>query len=176
MTKTVKLNHSVIGPKFKQKAKQVSEIIDQMDEKQLYEQLQKEKKVSIKIDEESISLNMDDFEIVEKEKENIARANVENITIFLDTTRTPELEAEGFSREIVRRIQSMRKELDLHVEDNIVTEIHVEREKQKMLQKWEKYIREETRSKKIIFVEKPDGDLVKDWQIDETPAKIAIKK
>ena len=40
-----------------------------------------------------------------------------------------DLEAEGFSREIVRRIQSMRKELDLHVEDNIITKIKVDIDK-----------------------------------------------
>ena len=176
MTKTVKLNQSIIGPKYKQKAKPLTELIKQMDEKQLFEQLEKEKKIKVKIDGENISLTMDDFEIVEKEKDHIARASIEGITLILNTNLTPELEAEGFSREIVRRIQSMRKELNLHVEDNIITEINVEKENQKMLQKWENYIRQETRSKKIVFTDKPSGDLVKEWQIDEITAKIGIKK
>ena len=45
-----------------------------------------------------------------------------------------------------------------------------------MLQKWEKYIKTETRSKKIVFVDKPAGDLVKKWNIDHTSAEIGIKK
>jgi len=176
MIKTVKPNHSVLGPRFKQNAKLLIEKINQMDEKQLYEKLKKEKQVKVKVDGESIKLTMDDFVIVEKEKEHIARANIENITLVLETKRTPELEAEGFSREIVRRIQSMRKELDLHVEENIVTKIKVDKDKQKMLQKWEGYIKTETRSKKIVFVDKPDGDFVKEWKIDHASAKIGIKR
>ena len=176
MIKTVKPNHSVLGPRFKQNAKRLIEKINQMDEKQLYEKLKKEKHVKVKVDGESIKLTMDDFEIAEKEKEHIARANVENITLVLDTKLTPELEAEGFSREIVRRIQSMRKELDLHVEKNIVTKIKVDKDEQKMLQKWEGYIKAETRSKEIVFVDKPDGDLVKEWKIDHVSAKIGIKR
>ena len=45
---------------------------------------------------------------------------VEDITLFLDTTVTPELEAEGLARELIRRIQSMRKEMNLDVEDRII--------------------------------------------------------
>ena len=104
------------------------EKIEQMNDKHFYEKLKKEKIVEVKVDGENINLTMDDFVIVEKEKENIARAKVENITIVLDTNLTPELEAEGFSREIVRRIQSMRKELDLNVEENIVTKIKADKD------------------------------------------------
>jgi len=176
MVKSYKINHSKIGPKFKQRAKLIVDEINKIDEDKLSDQLIKDKQISVKIDEENILLKIDDFEIVEKEKENIARSDIENITLLLDTKLTPELEAEGFSREIVRRIQSMRKELDLHVEDFIITEIKIDVEKQKMLKKWLDYIKSETRSNKIIFTEQPKGDLLKDWKIDEIYALISIKK
>jgi isoleucyl-tRNA synthetase len=96
--------------------------------------------------------------------------------LFLDTTITPELEAEGFAREIVRRIQSMRKELDLNVEDKISTEIKVDSEQKKALKEWEDYIGKETRSKKITYVDKPAGKLVKKWEIDELLIEIGISK
>ena len=126
------------------------------------------------MDDEKITLTKDDFEIVETEKEHIARTETEQITLILDTHLTPELEAEGFAREIVRRIQSMRKELDLDVEDRISTEIKVDKDKKTALQKWDDYIKGETRSKKIIFVDKPAGKLVKKWKIDEIEAEIGI--
>jgi uncharacterized protein (DUF1499 family) len=70
----------------------------------------------------------------------------------------------------------MRKELDLDVEDKISTEIKVDSERKKALQKWEDYIKGETRSKKITFVDKPTGKLVKKWKIEELEAEIGISK
>ncbi|MEF8879455.1 MAG: isoleucine--tRNA ligase [Candidatus Thermoplasmatota archaeon] len=176
LEKKVEPDHSVIGPRLKQKAKPVVEKINEMDEKELYDKLQEDNKIEIDIDGETITLTMDDFKVVEIVKENIASSETDDLTIFLNTELTPELEAEGFSREIVRRIQSMRKELDLDVEDRIETEIKVSSEEKQMLQSWEEYIKNETRSKQLNFVDKPSGSLVKKWGIDDTAAEIGIEK
>ena len=39
---------------------------------------------------------------------------------------TPELEAEGYSSEVIRRLQDMRKELDLVVDENIRAAVRIE--------------------------------------------------
>ncbi|UCD13939.1 MAG: isoleucine--tRNA ligase [Thermoplasmatales archaeon] len=176
ITKIVKPNHSNLGPRLKEKVKKVIDKIEGMDKNKLYDNLIKNKQIIVELNGEKIKLTIDDFEIVEKEKAHFARAEVGDIILFLDMTITPELEAEGFARELVRRIQSMRKELDLDVEDKINTEILVDQEKRKALKKWEDYILVETRSNKISFVEKPSGKLVKKWKIDELDAEIGINK
>jgi isoleucyl-tRNA synthetase len=176
MTKAVKPNYSRIGPKLKEKAKAFTEKIESLDKSKLYEELVKNKKIVLDLKGEKIQFTKEDFEIVEKEKEHFARDEVEGMILFLDTTLTPELEAEGFAREIVRRIQSMRKELDLNVEDKISTEIKVDSEQKKALKRWEDYIKKETRSKKITYVDKPTGKLVKKWEIDELLIEIGISK
>ena len=176
ITKSVKPNHSTIGPRFKEKSKAVVSKIEQMDKNRLYEELIKNKKIVVKINGEKIILTKDDFEIVETEKEHIARTETEYAILLLDTTLTPELKAEGFAREIVRRIQSMRKELDLDVEDKIATQIKVKTDKKRDLQGWKEYIKEETRSRDISFTDKSSGKLVKKWKIDELEAEIGISK
>jgi len=176
MTKAVKPNHSHLGPKYKGKTKDIVNAIESSDTHELYEKLMKDNKVTVTLDEEIIKLTIEDFEVVESEKEHIAKADTQDMTLFLDTTLTPELEAEGFAREIIRRIQSMRKELNLDVEDRIATKIKVCSEKKAALRKWEGYIKEETRSKTVSFVEKPAGLLVKKWKIDELEAEIGISK
>jgi isoleucyl-tRNA synthetase len=176
MIKSIKPNHSIIGPKYKEKAKKIVSTIETMDKEKLFVNLKQKKEVTINIDEEEILLTMNDFEVIESEKQEIARTEVEGIILFLDTALSPELKAEGFAREIVRRIQSMRKELDLDVEDKIVTQIKLDAEKKKALQSWEIYIKNETRSKEISFTDKPAGKLVKKWKIDELVAEIGIAK
>jgi len=176
MTKSIKPNHASIGKRLHEKAKIVLSKIEEMDKDKLYEEISKNNKITITEDKEKITLTKDDFLIIEKEKENIAKTDIENIILLLDKTLTPELKAEGFAREIVRRIQSMRKELDLDVEDKIYTEIFIDKRKSETLDKWIGYIKGETRSKKFDFVEKPSGKLVKKWNIDEISAEIGISK
>ncbi len=174
MTKTVKPNHARLGPKLKDKAKAVVAQLQKRDPHQLYDELKKHKKVVVALDGESVTLTTDDFEVVEEIKDHFAYEETEDMTLLLDTTLTPDLEAEGLAREIVRRIQSMRKELDLAVEDKIITELNIDNEKAQALKKWQSYITDETRSKQLTFVSKPKGELVKTWKFDEAEATIGI--
>jgi len=176
MTKTVKPKYSHLGPKYKEKAKSIAQVLDTYDKHQLYEQLIKKKEVILSIGAEKIRLTADDFDIVEHEKEHFAKAMVQEITLFLDTTVTPELEAEGLARELIRRIQSMRKEMNLDVEDRIATEIALDPKKRTALQGWKDHIKQETRSKTVSFVDKPTGVFLKKWLIDELVVDIGIRK
>ncbi len=168
-------DYKKIGPKFKQDAKEVIEKINEIDDENLERLLEKNNEILLKFKNKEYKITKNDFKITKKEKEHFAKTEAEGATIFLNTKLTPELEAEGFSREIVRRIQSMRKELDLDVEEKIQTEIKVDTTKKKYLKKWEDYIKAETRSKKLDFVEKPEGKLSKKWKIDNFYVDISIR-
>jgi isoleucyl-tRNA synthetase len=172
----VKPNHSVIGPKYKENAREIAQKLENMDSHILYKKLKDNGKIEIKIKKGKITLKDKDFVEIEKEKDDYAKTKVKNIVLFLNKKLTPELEAEGFAREIVRRIQSMRKELDLDVEDKISTQIKIEKGKLNALKNWEDYIKTETRSKIIDYVDRPSGSLVKKWNIDESEIEIGIKK
>ena len=171
MTKSLKPNHSKIGPKYKEKARVISEKIEEKPA-ELYKEFEKQKEIILDVNGEKIKLFEEDLEIVHTVKEHIAETQTDDVTLILDTDLTPELEAEGFARELVRRIQSMRKELDLDVEDKIKTEIKTDKEK--TLENWIDYIKGETRSEKLSFTTKPSGKLVKKWKIDEFEVEIGI--
>jgi len=176
MDKELKPNFSVIGPRFKEKAGIVSKVLESLDKHKLYQDIIKTGSYNVDIDGEEISLNMDDFEVVEKEKEGIARTQTGDIILIMNTILTDDLKAEGFCREVVRRIQSMRKELDLDVEQEIKTIINLNEDNKKMLDPWVGYVKEETRSKDVKFSSKQQGSLVKTWKIDEDEISIAISK
>ena len=100
----------------------------------------------------------------------------DDMKVILDIELTDDLLAEGLSREIVRRIQAMRKEMDLEIEDRIRTEISIEESKIKLLKEWIDYIAGETRSVSVDFKESPKGELVKKWRIGDTEVTIGIEK
>jgi len=133
--------------------------------------------VKEEINVKSVEFSRDTAEYLKEiEKGDCLIEESEKIKLIMDVRLTPELFAEGFSREIVRRIQSMRKELNLDIEDRINTQIAVDEEKIGPLSKWLDYIRGETRSENIDFTDQPGGDLVKEWKIGDTTVKIGIKK
>jgi isoleucyl-tRNA synthetase len=174
MTRAVKPNYSRIGPRYKEKAKLISQQLASLDTHMLYEQLLKKKEVEIAVGSEKIRLTSDDFEVVEQVTDHVAKAVVGDVSLFLDTTVTPELEAEGLARELIRRIQSMRKDLGLEVEDRISTELHLDKTKQDAMRPWVAHIKGETRSKTVSFVEAPKGQLVRTWTIDDLTVDIGI--
>ncbi len=112
----------------------------------------------------------------ELDKNILESVKIEEGFLLLDKVQTPELFAEGFSREIIRRIQSMRKEMNLNIEDKIDTEIGIDNENKNILKEWRKYISNETRSKNVNFTNNPNGDLIKNWKINDIQVTIAISK
>ncbi|AGI47515.1 isoleucyl-tRNA synthetase [Thermoplasmatales archaeon BRNA1] len=96
--------------------------------------------------------------------------------LFIDFEVTPEIEAEGYSRELIRRIQQMRKEMKLNVEDFIVCDVKAEDHLVELFRMWMDHICTEVRSKKIEFSEAPEGDSVKEWDITGKNIVIGVSK
>src|SRR3989454_8755245 len=59
---------------------------------------------------------------------DVVRVDTPHGEVFLDLRVTPELQAEAYARELIRRIQQMRKDLDLDVDDFIATVIKTDKE------------------------------------------------
>jgi isoleucyl-tRNA synthetase len=97
-----------------------------------------------------------------------------SLKILLDTDLTKELMDEGFVRELVRRVQRLRKEKDLHVEDRI--RLFVEDEKKtigEILDQWQDYIKQETLSEEVLLKHQEDS---KEYRIGDRKVTIAIQK
>ena len=92
-------------------------------------------------------------------------------SFYIDLEQTPALEAEGFSRESIRRIQQMRKDMGLNVEEFVRVEIQCSRRVENFLETWKDKIAKETRARRLEIVEQPRGDYIVEWTI-ETEALI----
>ncbi|MGB7789353.1 isoleucine--tRNA ligase [Methanoregula sp.] len=61
----------------------------------------------------------------EKLPSEVFSAPMTDATVYVDVALTSDLEAEGYAREVIRRVQDMRKQLDLAVEDTINADVSV---------------------------------------------------
>jgi len=105
---------------------------------------------------------------------DVVSADFSKGTIYLDLEQTPELESEGFSREIIRRIQQMRKDMGLNVEEFVKIEIQCSQRVEGFLETWKDKIAKEVRARRFETVEQPRGDYIVEWNIETESLVIAL--
>jgi isoleucyl-tRNA synthetase len=170
--------HKKIGPVYKGAAKEVVEAIAAANPAEVKRQLDcGDASVSFAGKEYKITAEM--VAIKELPPKNLPAAEFSRGFVYVDITLTPELEAEGYAREIIRRIQDMRKELDLRVEDQIRAVVDIESKPilDLALQKKE-HIASEVRASnfQMGLGLQLQGKLVKDWDIEGICVRIGIDR
>jgi len=109
------------------------------------------------------------------ERKDFVSVDFEEGRLYLDLEMTDEIISEGYSREIIRRIQQMRKDLNLNVEEFITVFID-NGDITRLIEKKEEHIANEVRAAKIFYEITNGADLVKDWKIQDHTVKIGIKR
>jgi len=162
-------NYKAIGPVFKAEGKQAADHINAQDSDELILAVEKGKAVFM-----GNAITLDMLNISEKVPESHIAGDFSLGRLYLDTRLTPELEGEAYGREIVRRIQEMRKEKNLMVEDRIMTILKLPEDLKKKVAGWKDHIATETRSLELTFGE--TSGYVKEWEVEEYLIKIGIEK
>ncbi len=170
--------HKKIGPVFKGEARLVIEVLGAADPAEVKRQLQTGEALLRQGGKEyRISPEMVEFR--ELPPKNLSAAEFSRGYVYVDVALTPELEAEGYAREIIRRIQEMRKELDLRVEDQIRAVVDIESKPILDLALPRKdHIASEVRAGQFelgLGLELK-GRLVKDWDIEGVCIRIGIDR
>ena len=155
-------NYKNIGPKFKQNAEKVIKLLEKIDGKILHDALEKGE---FKIDNFVITKEDVDFELLPPENYDFVSSEIGNV--FVNKKIDKELKKEAYTREVVRRIQQMRKEMDLNIEDYIKTSLKCSFDID------EDYIKIETRSK--VLESKEGKGYHKKWKIDSEDVEIWIE-
>ena len=105
---------------------------------------------------------------------DIEPVEFEEGTLFIDFSVTPEIEAEGYARELIRRIQQMRKDMNLKVEQFITCEVSAEDRLVGLFETWKDHIANEVRAKSLTFTSEPKGAEVKTWDVTGKDITIGI--
>src|SRR5207245_8545370 len=104
-----------LGHVFKGDANKVAEALRSTDGRQLFQKLQSDKAYNLKMDNRDYTITGQMVAFKEEMPDNFAMGSFDEGRVYIDLTIPKELVREGFVREIVRRLQEMRKRLDLPV-------------------------------------------------------------
>ncbi|WP_406669920.1 isoleucine--tRNA ligase [Methanolobus sp. ZRKC4] len=171
--------HGAIGPVFKGDAGKVIGAIKQTDATELKTALALEGEFELEIPGGKVTIKPEMVNFTEALPEMVASAQSSAGAIYVDANLTREIESEGFTREVIRRVQDMRKELDLAVDDNISSHIQINDERVlDLVLDREQFIAKETRSNVQVIGLDVDtsGSLEKDWNVEGISMKIGISK
>ena len=121
--------------------------------------LRRGENVSVEIDGNSIDLTPDDVLISTEQADEWVCSDEGGIQIAISTVLTDDLVRKGMSRDFVRKVQQLRKDANLHIQDRIRIEFHSEDNLvQGMVAEWGDYICGETLADEISFVSAPPAD------------------
>ncbi len=162
-----KPNYRKLGPLLKDRVKSFAEFVNSMGQDELKKVVE-----DGKVEFDGIELDVNEvLEIEYHAGDEYSVAEFGKGAVYLTTSLDEGLMREAFAREIVRRIQEMRKEMNLDVDEFIKTTADFS---QSEVEGWIEYIKEETRSKEIIFGE-PSG-YIREWDIDGRKIRIGIER
>jgi len=163
-----------LGPRYKKDVREITKALERLDGEVLKEALERNGKYILRVDDKEFEVLPDDVEFELVLPEGLVSDEFRYGVVYVDTKLTPELLSEGYTREVVRRIQEMRKELDLDIEDIILAYLELPDELKSFIMPHLDYIKTETRAREILFGE-PRG-YVKKWKIDRYEVEIGIEK
>jgi len=118
LVKNIKPNFRKLGQEYGKQMKDVAAKINAFGQKEIAE-IEKNNEIKVLLDSGEITLTLDDVEIASQDIPGWLVASEGKLTVALDITLTEELQREGIARDLVNRIQNMRKDMGLEIQDKI---------------------------------------------------------
>jgi len=173
LVKKVKPNFRKLGQEYGPKVKEIAGKINQFTSEQINE-LENNDALTIEISDGSVGLTLEDVEINYQDIPGWSVATEGRVTVALDITLTDDLKKEGIARDLVNRVQNLRKDMGLEVQDKI--KINIEKNTDLVnaaLEANKEYICQETQALSLDITENvADGSLL---EMDEHKLKVKIE-
>ena len=171
LIKKIKPNFRTLGVKFGAQLKVITPKINSLTQTDIA-QFESDGFFNVVIEGEMIELQLTDVEISSQDIPGWLVASEDGLTVALDINLTDVLKKEGLSRDIVNRIQNLRKDQNLEVQDKIDI-LYTTHDKliQEAMEVHQQSIQHETQAKTILF----NADLPNGISLDIDGAEIIIQ-
>ncbi|WP_314058457.1 isoleucine--tRNA ligase [Empedobacter brevis] len=150
LVKSIKPNFKTLGPKYGKEMKAISAATAELTNEQIVK-LEQSGQIDLLIDNKTLTLDLEDFEIATKDIPGWTVASNSTLTVALDLQLTDELIHEGVARELVNRIQNLRKETGLEVTDKIILNLKNDESIVNAVEQNKDYICSETLAEDLVL-------------------------
>lgn len=151
--RTIKPDFKKLGPRYGKIMKDVAQEISTLPQDKITE-LDQKGQLTLHVAGKEVLLMREDVTInVEDIPGRLVATDGRN-TIALDVTVTPDLYVEGLARELVNRIQNLRKQIGLEVNDHINVFVLSGTEMDQAFEKFHDYIAEQVQADDLVLTDK----------------------
>jgi len=149
LVKKVKCNFRTMGKKFGKLMKDVNTVVSALSQEQISE-LESQQHLNVTLPQgETVTVDAEDVEIYSEDIPGWSVANEGTLTVALDLTITEDLRLEGVARELIRSIQTMRKDSGFEITDRICVTIPESDDNSACLSTFGEYIASQVLADKI---------------------------
>jgi isoleucyl-tRNA synthetase len=175
LVKKIKPNFRKLGKQYGKKMKDITAALAKMGQEEI-NQLEREQKIQLALKDEQVELTLEDVEISSEDIPGWSVAREGNLTVALDINITDTLKREGIARDLVNRIQNLRKDLNLEVQDKIEVAVQSEEEiVNSSIEEYKSYICAETQAVELEVAEQLSGE-AHVLDMDDYSLRVALKK
>ncbi|MHA1852086.1 MAG: isoleucine--tRNA ligase [Candidatus Heimdallarchaeaceae archaeon] len=174
---TIKPNYKVLAPKVKSAINTVKKFFETLDEdttKEYVKALSNNENIEVIINGKQYRFEPNDLQYGFEVKEGFTGEQAKEFLLLFNTKLTKSLKQEGYVRDLIRRVQTMRKELDLAYTQSIRLVISCDEFGKESINKFKDYIMGETLSKELI-IDEPKKGLIKTWKFDGYSVTIGVE-
>jgi isoleucyl-tRNA synthetase len=167
-----KPNRKALGQAFKALGPQVADAIEALDGDHVHAQFAAGRRVGVNIDGAEHELTADHVLFDERDRAGWATTKVEDVVLALNVERNEELLAEALAREVIRRIQDVRRELDLPLDEEVDVVIECGPNEEARLDRFLHVLKADVRGRHVSLGRA--GPAAKAWDIDGVSVKATV--
>ena len=167
----IRPNFPLLGPRLGKDMPLLKRALEQADGDELAESLEGDGSVTVTVGEREVELSGDEVEVVLEEREGIATEGDRELLVVLDTELDQDLIDAGRAREVVHRLQTLRKKLDLEYSDRISVSYRADSDLERAIEAHREWIAGETLT--VTWSNDPDAD-AKDDPVDGLDFRFSV--
>ncbi len=167
---------SQVGKKYKALFPAIKATLASLDPAEVAARLREGQPLRLTVEGQEVTLEPADIQVSTAPRAGYALAEEGGYCVAVCTEISPELRREGVAREIVRRIQTMRKDADFRIEDTITTYYQASESVAAVLESWGDYIRQETLSTRLVAGAPPADAYVETHDLDGESLTLGVRR
>ncbi len=172
----LKPNFRALGPKLGKKVQLAKQVLAKADAGSMRAELALAGKVTVDLEGEEVELGPEEIEVAVEAGEGFAAAGGRAGVVVLHTALTDALKDEGLGREILSKVQSVRKELDLGFTERVRLAVGGSERVLRVSRGIEESLREEALASEIVFGGAPFDGEKREASVDGEDVTIVVAK
>ncbi len=165
---------SQVGKKYKALFPAIKAALSNLDAAQSAVELRAGRPLQLLIQGEAVTLAPEDVQVKTSPRSGYVLCEDAGYMVAVNTEISETLRQEGLVRELVRRIQTMRKDAGFRIEDTIATYYNARPELSAVIVSWKDYVQQETLTGDLVAGPAPEGAFTQQQDLDGEQVTLGV--